>query len=464
MSDVSLIRRNYVLTHAGVNLLRKYLTPFQQEVLLQVLQILDVDASEFCQKYSLSLNIPINNLQALCTKLNGGQFECLNDFPLITANSECLLDLIALYGLEVIPYAANQSWENQRFIAAIINNHATYYAITHRKFMPAAQRADSEITLPYLINRITVNLIDDELAQLILAALEDQWLQLTQTEISSLLQHLFAAPAKEYIIDYLITRNFIENDFERQRQTALGKQLMIELAKRFETLELVAQLLNHHRWVVFELIPRKWWHDADLVSKLLDLLFNMQQQDFSIPYMWLSFITKSIKHDLLLNIEIAKKLLVLHPKLREFLPPKLLVERDLLKWLISYDYTAAEYLDISNLPREELIALVAKNGLVLQYANSVDRQDREVVKTAISQNPLAFEFADIMLRDDEEFALDAILLHSANYTHISGRLKNSYEIAYQAVAHNSFAVQLLNRNFRQDPKIRQMILQNELLK
>ena len=72
MSNLPLTKHNYVLTYDGANFLRKYLNQEQQRLLFQLLQILDVDHTEFCQKYTESLNIAVNDLSELCIKLNAG--------------------------------------------------------------------------------------------------------------------------------------------------------------------------------------------------------------------------------------------------------------------------------------------------------------------------------------------------------------------------------------------------------
>ena len=54
MSNLPLTKHNYVLTYDGANFLRKYLNQEQQRLLFQLLQILDVDHTDLCQKYAES--------------------------------------------------------------------------------------------------------------------------------------------------------------------------------------------------------------------------------------------------------------------------------------------------------------------------------------------------------------------------------------------------------------------------
>ncbi len=464
MSNLPLTKHNYVLTYDGANFLRKYLNQEQQALLFQLLQILDVDHTEFCQKYAQSLNIAINDLSELCIKLNASEFSLLVDFPILTANSECMLELTYLYGLDILQYATQPCWSNRNFIIAIINNFEDLHGLSNRKFKPESKGLDSVTALGYIIQHATPEIIDESLAKLFLDLFESKWSQLSEEETSLLLQTFFATPAKEYVIQYLIVKQFVEDGFYRWQQNSLRKRLVAELMEQLKSVSLVANLINNRVWIILELFPRQWWSKMDFVTQILDLLLQMIKQGNLIPYVWLSFVAKAINHNLLMNNnELTKTVLSLHPKLREHLPVELLKDRNLVRWLAAYDYAAAEYLDFNNSTKDEIIELLSINGLVLQYLSSECRQDREIVNVAIHQNPLAFEFADLSLRDNDDFASKAIKLHLANYTYISERLKDSYELAYQTVATNGLAVQLLNDKFQQDCKIRELAAQNSYL-
>lgn len=464
MSNLPLTKHNYVLTYDGANFLRKYLNQEQQRLLFQLLQILDVDHTEFCQKYTERLNIAVNDLSELCIKLNAGEFSLLVDFPILTANSECMLELTYLYGLDLLQYATEPCWSNRNFITAIINNFENLYSLSNRKFKPVSKGLDSVTALGYIIQHTAPEIIDEELAKLFLDSFESKWSQLSEEETSLLLQTFFATPAKEYVIQYLIVKQFIEDGFYHWQQNSLRKQLVAELTKQLKSISLVTNLINNRIWIILELFPRQWWSTIDFVTQIVDLLLQMIKQGNSIPYVWLSFVAKAINHELLMNNnELTKAVLSLHPQLREHLPVELLKDRNLVYWLVAYDYAAAEYLDFNSLIKGEIIELLSINGLVLQYLSVEYQQDREVVKIAIQQNPLAFEFADLSLRDNDDFASEAIKLHLANYTYISERLKNSYELAYQTVAINGLAVQLLSDKFQQDCKIRELTTQNSNL-
>ena len=119
----------------------------------------------------------------------------------------------------------------------------------------------------------------------------------------------------------------------------------------------------------------------------------------------------------------------------------------------------------SPLARDDRIIVlraVARTGHALQYASAALKDDREIVLAAVAQNPFALQFASAALQDDREIVLAAVtqrwrhhdvLSAAGTLNYASPSLQDDREIVLAAVANHGEALQYASPSLQGDRDI-----------
>jgi hypothetical protein len=96
---------------------------------------------------------------------------------------------------------------------------------------------------------------------------------------------------------------------------------------------------------------------------------------------------------------------------------------------------------------------VMQNGLALQYAAEIFKDDEQIIKLALKSNPLAYKYVSQNLRANIEITIYAIKAKVINAKYLPEIFKNDREIAIIAVNKNGNAISYLPERWREDTEI-----------
>jgi len=78
--------------------------------------------------------------------------------------------------------------------------------------------------------------------------------------------------------------------------------------------------------------------------------------------------------------------------------------------------------------REVVLAAVSSKGMALQFASLELKQDRDVVLAAVSSQGMALQFASLELKGDKNIVLSAIIQNPESFHHASEELKRNKDV------------------------------------
>ena len=105
--------------------------------------------------------------------------------------------------------------------------------------------------------------------------------------------------------------------------------------------------------------------------------------------------------------------------------------------------------------KQEALAAVKENGLVLIYASAKLRDDKDVVMAAVEQNGWALEYASDRLKDDKDVVLAAVgeFIYSRAFQYASDRLKDDKEVVMAAVKSDGANLLCVSDRLKDDEEV-----------
>lgn len=100
--------------------------------------------------------------------------------------------------------------------------------------------------------------------------------------------------------------------------------------------------------------------------------------------------------------------------------------------------------------KQEMLGIVRKNGLHLQYAWEQYRDDRDVVKEAIIQNGNSLQYANPRFKNDKDLIKLAIKNKADAVKHINAQLQSDREFWIECIRINGKVIKHLPRTMAAD--------------
>eukprot|EP00928_Gymnodinium_smaydae_P050331 TRINITY_DN3389_c0_g1_i3.p1 TRINITY_DN3389_c0_g1~~TRINITY_DN3389_c0_g1_i3.p1 ORF type:complete len:445 (-),score=64.77 TRINITY_DN3389_c0_g1_i3:298-1632(-) len=192
--------------------------------------------------------------------------------------------------------------------------------------------------------------------------------------------------------------------------------------------------LKADRLVALRAVQRSW-HALEHVSSLLrsDKAFVLEA--VAVHGMSLQFVDEKLSGD----ADVVKAALLENTDSFRFADPHLKNDPYLLRMIqiVKNPYDTSHH---ANLDRQVVLAIVRRDGLLLQHMPDAWQDNFEIVKAAMEQNELALQYASSRLRSEKAIVLPAIQRNAETYQHVQEALQNNVDFAVHALSSNLFVL------------------------